>query len=367
METTLSLTPTIAYYIRRLLRQNIDQLKPAVTSGGELPVDTYSDFEAVLTNLYSNPGDIGQAIKDLEKLALTHQSLASQGNRYRREMQDCEQKLFGLLGFKYQEATRQGKILIADDMAENLILLARSLKREGYEVETVNHGGAVHDALMSFIPDVIILDILMPGMNGFEVCTELKQSSRHATIPVMFVSSVDDITNKVKAFEVGGADYITKPYHTEEMLVRLAHQIELVNIRKRLEEQNIRLQAEVQERKQAETQYRSLFENALDGMFQSTPEGKYLQVNKALAHLYGFDSPEMLLNSLTDISTQLYVDPNRRSVFIQHMTEYDTIQNFESEIYRQDGSKILISETVRQIKDLRGKVRYYEGIVRQVN
>jgi PAS domain S-box-containing protein len=359
--TTASLTPTIAYYIRRLLRQNIDQLKSVVASGAGLPVDTYSDFEAVLTSLYVEPDAIQQAMQDIEKLALTHQSLASQGNRYRREMKECEQKLFWLLGFKYHEATRQGKILIADDMAENLMFLARTLKREGYEVETVNHGGAVHDALLAFMPDVIILDVLMPGMSGFEVCVELKQSSRHASIPVMFVSTVEDITNKVKAFEVGGADYITKPYHTEEILVRLAHQIDLVNVRKRLEEQNVRLQAEVQERKQVEAQYRSLFENALDGMFQSSPEGRYIRVNQALANLYGFECPDTLLGTLVDIPTQLYVDPDRRAVFIKKMNESEVIHNFESEIYRKD------SETVWQVKDRRGKVKYYEGIVRQVS
>jgi len=120
------------------------------------------------------------------------------------------------------------------------------------------------------------------------------------------------------------------------------------------------------ELRRAEENFRSIFENAVEGIFRTTPEGGYLQVNPALARIYGFDSPEELMRNFRDISVQLYVEPGRRDEFIRGMQERDEIFDFESAIRRKDGSVIWISENARVVKDENGSVRYYEGTVMDI-
>lgn len=120
--------------------------------------------------------------------------------------------------------------------------------------------------------------------------------------------------------------------------------------------------------KQAEEKYRSIFENAADGIFQTTPDGVYISANPALAQIYGYHSPEQLITTLSNhIDRQLYVDPNRRSQFRQLIEQYDTVIDFESQVYRQDGSIIWITENARVVKDTNGEILYYEGIVKDIS
>jgi|GEM_PF-516903 len=111
----------------------------------------------------------------------------------------------------------------------------------------------------------------------------------------------------------------------------------------------------------AEIKYRGIFENAVEGIFQSTLDGHYITVNPMLARLYGYDSPEDLSNSLTNIQQQLYVDPNRRIEFMQIMAEQREVLGFESEVYRKDGSIIWISESARALYNAAGNLVGYEG------
>jgi PAS domain S-box-containing protein len=119
--------------------------------------------------------------------------------------------------------------------------------------------------------------------------------------------------------------------------------------------------------RKAEQKYRDIFEQAVEGIFQSTPEGTYIEANPALARIYGYKTTEALLESLTNIQQQLYVDPSRREEFARLMNEDGEIHEFESEIYRKDGKKIWISETARSVKDEEGKILYYEGVVEDIS
>ena len=117
---------------------------------------------------------------------------------------------------------------------------------------------------------------------------------------------------------------------------------------------------------QAEEKYRRIFENALEGIFQTAPDGKLISANPALAQIYGYDSPEELLASVNDIERQLYVEPNRRQEFLALMEKYGTLSEFESEVYRRDGSIIWISEDARTVFDARGEVLYYQGFAEDI-
>lgn len=113
-----------------------------------------------------------------------------------------------------------------------------------------------------------------------------------------------------------------------------------------------------------DSSYRSIFENAVEGMFQTTPSGRYLRANPALARLYGYRSPRELVESLQDIARELYVDPARRDEFCRLMREEGSVTGFESQVHRRDGSKIWVSENARAVlSPTNGEVLFYEGTV----
>lgn len=118
---------------------------------------------------------------------------------------------------------------------------------------------------------------------------------------------------------------------------------------------------------QTEAKYRGIFENMAVGIYQTTKDGHYLAVNQRLADIYGYQSPEDLINSVKDISHQIYVDPNRRDEFVRLMRENDVISHFEAQIYRKDRSIIWISENARAVRKANGELDYYEGTVTDIS
>ena len=133
-------------------------------------------------------------------------------------------------------------ILVVDDTLPNLELLSEMLKARGYRVRPVPSGDLALQAAKSSPPDLILLDIHMPEMDGYEVCERLKADEKLQDIPVLFISGLSETTDKVKAFGVGGADYITKPFQFEEVEARVATHLELRRQRRQLRESYEQLQ-----------------------------------------------------------------------------------------------------------------------------
>src|ERR671932_108440 len=133
---------------------------------------------------------------------------------------------------------QQGNILVVDDTPNNLRLLAGILQGRGYEVRPVPNGKLALSGARGFLPDLILLDIMMPEMDGYEVCSKLKADERTKDIPVIFVSAINDVLDKVKAFSVGGVDYITKPFQVEEVLARVETHLALQRLQKSLQDKN---------------------------------------------------------------------------------------------------------------------------------
>ncbi len=125
------------------------------------------------------------------------------------------------------------------------------------------------------------------------------------------------------------------------------------------------LESAYQKLKVAEAKYRSIFENAVEGIFQSSPDGRYITANPALARIYGYSLVDEVTANFTDIE-QLYVDPNRRAEFVRLMEKYGSVSEFESQIYRQDGSIVWISEKAYAVRDEKGKLLYYEGLIEDI-
>jgi PleD family two-component response regulator len=118
-------------------------------------------------------------------------------------------------------------ILIVDDTPANLNVLSAILGKRGYRVRPAINGTLALKAAQKAAPDLILLDVQMPGLDGYEVCRQLKDDPHTRAIPVIFISALDDALDKVEAFQVGGVDYITKPFQIEEVLARVENQIAL--------------------------------------------------------------------------------------------------------------------------------------------
>jgi signal transduction histidine kinase len=148
----------------------------------------------------------------------------------------------------HQSGMPLGNILVVDDTAENLRLLSTMLTQSGYAPRCVINGKMALRACNSNPPDLILLDIMMPEMNGYEVCQHLKLEAKTREIPVIFISAKDEVFDKVNAFAVGGVDYISKPFQFEEVLARIESHLSLRNLQKQLKEQNVLLQEEIMSR-----------------------------------------------------------------------------------------------------------------------
>lgn len=139
-------------------------------------------------------------------------------------------------------------ILIIDDMPDNLRVLSSLLTREGYGVRKALNWHMALTACQTLLPDLILLDIMMPEVDGYEICRRLKACRLTADIPVIFISALEDVFDKVKAFQVGGVDYITKPFEFEEVLVRVENQLALRTARLEILKLNTELENRVNER-----------------------------------------------------------------------------------------------------------------------
>ena len=150
------------------------------------------------------------------------------------------------------EETGKAEILLVDDKPENLRLLSTMLEEQGYEIREAISGTLALKSAQASPPDLILLDINMPGLSGYEVCQRLKADQTTNHVPVIFISAQDEAWDKVKAFSVGGVDYITKPFKVMEVLARIENHLRLGKLQKRLNETQNQLRLEIQKRQNLE-------------------------------------------------------------------------------------------------------------------
>lgn len=190
------------------------------------------------------------------------------------------------MGTRQSKATK-GNILIVDDTPENLRLLSNALTERGYKVRSVINGAMALMGAKAAPPDLILLDINMPQMNGYEVCEALHADEQTREIPVIFISALDEVLDKVRAFAVGGRDYITKPFQFEEVLARIENQLTIRNLQQQLQEKNWFLQqSETREREKAYQLEQALYQlqNSQSQLVQSAKMSSLGQLVAGIAH-----------------------------------------------------------------------------------
>lgn len=168
-------------------------------------------------------------------------------------------------------------ILVVDDTPSNLRVLATMLTKRGYNVRKALSGEMALTACKNLLPDLILLDIMMPDMDGYEVCQRLKADEETSKIPVIFLSALNDVVDKVKAFSVGGADFITKPFQFEEVLARVKSQLALRAAEVKILKLNAELEERVQERTSQLAERTRQLEIANQELIQEISERKQLQ------------------------------------------------------------------------------------------
>ena len=198
------------------------------------------------------------------------------------------------------QETTPAEILIADDIPANLKLLTDILTERGYQVRPATGGNLALRSAVIRLPDLILLDVKMPDMDGYEVCRALKADEKSRDIPVIFISALDETRDKVRGFEVGGIDFITKPFQAEEVLARVETHLALRRLQERLERQNTRLQLEIAERRQAEealrrseNTYRTIFENTGTALIIVEEDTVISFANTQMERLSGYAREEL--------------------------------------------------------------------------
>lgn len=177
-------------------------------------------------------------------------------------------------------ASVQPDILVVDDTPANLDLLTAMLGDRGYRVRVATNGPRALQAARASAPDLVMLDINMPGMHGYDVCRQLRADPVTAHVPVIFVSALDEVVDKVKAFDAGGVDYVTKPFQFGEVLARIENQLRLQRMQRDLENRNaalLRMNEELREANRREDRILHTLSDVLPG---TVLDGKYLLETK---------------------------------------------------------------------------------------
>ncbi|HEY9664086.1 MAG TPA: response regulator, partial [Allocoleopsis sp.] len=246
-----------------------------------------------------------------------------------------------------------GNILLVDDQPENLRALSKILSRQGYKVRKALSGAVALESIRSQPPDLVILDVRMPEMNGYEVCATLKAQPATREIPILFLSALDDTPDKLKAFAVGGVDYITKPFQEEEVLARIKHQLIIVQQQRLLVERTRQLQQETQERQQSEatlyqlqtalqeseTRFQLFFHRTTIALALIGLDDRWLQINPVLCRLLDYSEAELLA---VPVSVCMRDQDNHTIAFAQLLKDSEQIQ-IRGYCYRKSQDVIPVS------------------------
>jgi PAS domain S-box-containing protein len=219
------------------------------------------------------------------------------------------------------------KILVVDDTPDTLILLSEILTTAGYSVQVAQSGELALQYLEKEIPSLILLDIMMPDMDGFEVCRKIKSSEEFGNIPVIFISALDDNESKINGFKAGGVDYISKPIHRQEVLARVNAHVNLYSLQQKLQEKNEALEREIDNGKQQKEAleksvqlFQGLFNVSPDAIILIDPHDRNISwpivdCNIAACNMNGYTHDELIGKSIDILNAEIQTKQDHDNYF----------------------------------------------------
>jgi len=260
---------------------------------------------------------------------------------------------------------RRNIILVVDDNPNNLRLLHRVLQEAGYKVYSANSGSYALSIIEQEQPNLILLDIRMPNMNGFEVCKHLKGDPKTKDIPIIFISALDEAADKVHALKIGGIDYVTKPFQVPEVLARVKNQLDLQQAQKALRSLNTNLEDKVQQRttqlektlQQAlenQRKFEVLFNSIMEGIIIINQQGMIENINPAVERMFGYRLQALLGQNVEQLMLTPYQQKSN-----DYLTPYKPVNEHihpiigqGKDLYgmRQDGSTFPLEVNVTKLQ-----------------
>jgi PAS domain S-box-containing protein len=239
-------------------------------------------------------------------------------------------------------------IMVIDDTPENLDLLSSILTNRNYKVRSVTKGTTGLRGAQAAPPDLILLDIRMPEMDGYEVCRLLKASEQTRDIPVIFISASGELIDKVKGFNVGGVDYITKPFQVEEVLARIETHLTLRQLRLQLQAQNRQLQQEIRERAAAEEKFTKAFRACPSPIaLIRLPQQQFIEVNASFLKMSGYRPTEISYRTVTELNI---IAPKTYEDLLQRLQAEGSVHNWELDILTRNGEVRTVLLSMEQIE-----------------
>ncbi len=204
-------------------------------------------------------------------------------------------------------------VLIVDDLPQNLEVLGNTLKQKGLHIAIATSGAQAFKVAERKMPDLVLLDIAMPGMDGYEVCEKLKSCPATKDIPVIFLTAKTETEDIIKGFEVGAVDYITKPFKTSELMARVYTQLEIKKSRDLIKKQK----AELEDANNNKLKFFQIISRDLSGPFTG-----FLGISKILME-QGYKLNE---SELKELSSELYISLETQYKFLENLLEWSKIQ-----------------------------------------
>jgi len=252
-------------------------------------------------------------------------------------------------------------IFIVDDVEENAKLLDLVLRRNNYNTLIAYDGEEAVREIPKAKPDLILLDINMPQMDGYEVCKVLKNKPEIADIPIIFITALTETDNIVEAFERGGIDYITKPFNRKELLSRVNTHVELKFARdyikkqnKNLEEANNELQKSQVQFVKSEKKYKRLFEQSNDGIIIRTIDGDILDINEKICQMIDFSHSELLRTKIAHLETLVTIQTQEKR--LKKLIDRKAIR-YETSLQCANGKVISVDVSSKLIEPERGIIQ----------
>lgn len=362
----MNVLPSCAYYLRRVLKRISDSQKiPDLLQNSKA---CNHDLEGRLHFLY--PSGYDKVVLHLEQLAYSHQH--AQTHRDEVALEDITSQILWWLGYGVTIHPENAKIFVVDDTIETLKLVTTLLTKAGYNTDSALNGQLALAKIPSLKPNLILLDVNLPDIDGYQVYQKLQESSTTSNIPIVFLSGVDNIDN-VQTHTQNRIGYLAKPFKPNNLLKCVNRYLEVFSPDQTLS--NSALSHELSNRQQHAQRLICLSDDPISKdfdfyngdsesayFFRATLDGRYLRVSQAFAQRCGYDSAEDMISSVTNVWHQVYQPPNHQEQWSVCLQNPNRVRTLSTTIKtNNDGVTMNVLEKVCLIQDSYSRPLFYQG------